>query len=137
MERRTGYRLAGKVQILSLQRCQAACQGIADCTQRRRRSRCHSTQGKQKKNLPTSMFCILHYETSPQELRWRIRLEALPEADFSQTLHDRYNKWGKPEFNSYTQDNAAAPQNWKQDSKAQSRNVLTGERPPSAVESRK
>jgi hypothetical protein len=62
------------------------------------------------------------------------KVEARADTNVVQSLHDQYNKMGKEEFDFYTYENAASPPNWKQDSKAQSRNVLTGELPPSSLE---
>jgi hypothetical protein len=81
-----------------------------------------------------SMFSRLPHATFHWGLQ-QTQVEARSDANILQSLHDRYNKWEKPEFNLYTQDNAAAPPNWKQDSKAQSRNALTGELPPSTLDS--
>jgi hypothetical protein len=52
----------------------------------------------------------------------------------SQSLHDRYNKWGKPEFDVYAGDNAGSGQNYKQDSTTKSRNTISGDIPPGPSE---
>jgi len=54
----------------------------------------------------------------------------IPNVTLPKSLHDKYNKWGKPEFDVYSGGNAGSGANYEQDSTTKSRNVISGDIPP-------
>jgi len=50
-----------------------------------------------------------------------------------QSLHDQFNKWGKPEFSDYGGGSAASGANYEQDSTTKSRNAIAGDIPPGSA----
>jgi hypothetical protein len=59
-----------------------------------------------------------------------LNVVVVPNVNLPKSLHDQFNKWGKPEYDVYTGSNAGSGANYKQDSTTKSRNVISGDIPP-------